>query len=191
MIRHGLLLLLMWVFNASVHAQDVRRCLQSDGTIIITDGVCASDAIEKASVAEPILRTPGLPKRAGIAPPPACNTSVGDLQYSVRTAIDMRDINQLAKHYHWPGVSDAQAEVLMDRLEKLLIQPVLDIQLQFAQTAPEPQLDYRSPDELDSKLATQTPYGLKITQYRSSANDALQSTTFRLQRHFNCWWIHY
>jgi hypothetical protein len=186
-----MMLLLGLVCSASLHAQDVRRCLQSDGTVVVTDGVCAADATEKASVAEPILRTPGLPKRAGIPAPPACNAGAVDLQYSVRTAIDMRDINQLAKHYHWPGVTDAQAETLMDRLEKLLLKPVLDIQLLYSQVAPEPGLDYRSPDEVDIELSARTPYGLKITQYQSSANDTLQSTTFRLQRHFNCWWIRY
>lgn len=186
-----MMLFLVLMCSANLHAQDVRRCLQTDGTIIITDGVCASDAVEKSATSEPILRTPGLPKRAGIAPPPACNTSIADLQYSVRTAIDMRDINQLAKHYHWPSVSDAQAEILMDRMEKLLVQPLLDIQLLYSQVEPEPQLEYRNPDERDAEVSAQTPYGLKITQYRNNDNGALQSTTFRLQRHFNCWWIRY
>jgi hypothetical protein len=185
------MLLFVWVCSANLHAQDVRRCLQSDGTVVVTDGVCATDAIEKARVPEPILRTPGLPKRAGIPAPPACNSTAEDLQYSVRTAIDMRDINQLAKHYHWPGVTDAQAEALMDRLEKLLLKPVLDVQLLYSQTTPEPGLDYLSPDEMDIGLAARTPYGLKITQYQGNADDTLQSTAFRLQRHYNCWWIRY
>jgi hypothetical protein len=186
-----MMLLLVWVCSASLHAQDVRRCLQSDGTVVVTDGVCATDAIEKVRVPEPILRTSGLPKRAGIPAPPACNSTAEDLQYSVRTAIDMRDINQLAKHYHWPGVTDAQAETLMDRLEKLLLKPVLDVQLLYPQATPEPGLDYRSPDEMEIGLVARTPYGLKITQYQGNANDTLQSTAFRLQRHYNCWWIRY
>jgi hypothetical protein len=191
MIRHALILLLAWACSTSLHAQDVRRCLQSDGTVVITDGVCATDAIEKARVPEPALHTPGLPKRAGIATPPACNAQIEDLQYSVRTAIDMRDINQLAKHYHWPGVSDAQAEQIMNRLERLVLKPVLDIQPLFAQARPEPDFDYVSPDEIANAQSAQAPYGLKITQYQSNANDTLQSSTFRLQRHFNCWWIRY
>jgi hypothetical protein len=104
----------------------------------------------------------------------------------------MHDVNQLAKHYHWPGVSDAQAEALMNRLEKLVAQPTLDVQLQYpqAQEAPGQDLDYQYTEE-PADLPARTPYALKIVQYASNTDDTTRSTVFRLQRHFNCWWIRY
>lgn len=192
MVRYCTSFLLLFFCCDALYAQDIRRCVLSDGSVVVTDKVCEAGSVEKTALPEPVLRTPGLNRRTAIPAPPSCNASVDDLVYSVRIAIDMHDINQLAKHYHWPGVSDAQAEALMNRLEKLVNQPTLDIQLQYPQVQDESNADFDYQySELPAELPPRTPYGLKVLQYASSTDDTMRSTEFRLQRHFNCWWIRY
>ncbi len=142
--------------------------------------------------------------RSTIPLPPSCDRTPDDLLYGVRSAIDMQDVNQLAKHYHWPGATDLQAEKLMDRLEATVNAPLIDIQLLYAgepESSPalienEQYADSAMTEEFDYPVyppapVHRAPYALRVTQFLSSTNTQAQSSTFRLQRHFECWWIRY
>lgn len=143
--------------------------------------------------------------RSTIPLPPSCDRTPDDLLYGVRSAIDMQDVNQLAKHYHWPNVSDAQAEKLLDRLEKLVNSPLIDIQLLYP-AEPEPEAysfeqveTADATDSMEDDLSSlyqaasprRAPYALKVSQYQSTVNTQTQTSTFHLQRYFDCWWIRY
>jgi hypothetical protein len=193
----------------SVHAQDVRRCERADGSVVFTDGRCTDQQNEKPPVATERSSTaaglPGNGPRSYAAMPPSCSRTPDDLLYGVRSAIDMRDTNQLAKHYHWPDVSDAQAEQLMDRLEKLVNSPLLDIQLMYPAEAgsvrpssgheagfdAEGGLDESADDYPAAPNRRVAPYALKLIQFQTVTGTQAHSTVFRLQRHFDCWWIRY
>jgi hypothetical protein len=179
----------------SAMAQDIKRCQRSDGSVVFTDGFCEADQTEKATA--PASTTPGRPApyRQGIPPPPACNASPDELLYSVKSAIDMQDINQLAKHYHWPGVSSGQSKSILDRLELLVNRPLLDIRLSYRDgpATPEPPSSswqdalYGAP----SPEPGLRPYGLKVVQNRSRNDQSVLATQFQLQHYFHCWWIRY
>ncbi len=176
-------------------AQDIKRCQKSDGTVVFTDGFCEADQTEKTPA--PLTTAPGLlpPFRQGIAPPPSCNASPDDLLYGVKSAIDMQDINQLAKHYHWPGVSSSQSKSILDRLEFLVNRPLLDIRFIYRSQPALPESPEASWDEelygTPPPEPGLRPYGLKVVQPRSRTDQSLVATQFQLQHYFNCWWIRY
>ena len=174
--------------------------------MVFTDRICAEEEQEKIhpqATTQTVIRS-HLGHRAAIALPPSCNKTPDDLLYGVRSAIDMQDVNQLAKHYHWPGVSDAKVEQLLSRLETLVNSPLINIQLLYAV---EPEINQTTIDLLDNIESVDTkqdtsdayqptrtrqePYALKISQFQSNNNTQTQTSTFRLQRHFDCWWIRY
>jgi hypothetical protein len=198
---------LAWTQSAA--AQDVRRCARADGSVVYTDGRCTDAENEKQSAApaSPAV-TPGIPgigPRSYVAMPPSCSRTPDDLLYGVRSAIDMRDTNQLAKYYHWLNVSSEQAEQLMDRLEKIVNSPLLDIQLMYPAEAASDQPSYGDESYPDSESGSDEivyeysappprrmpPYALKLMQFQTGTSSRTDSTVFRLQRHFDCWWVRY
>ena len=162
--------------------------------MVYTDGLCAADQTEQAAdKAEPKAPAPGArPVRQGITPPPACSRSPEELQWAVRAALDARDVNALAKNYHWAGVSSAQAEAVMIRLERLAQTPVLDVRLVYADSQAQPPDD--SPvmaTDAPPESRTRVPSMLKVVAYSDDGGARTAGTPFRLQRHFDCWWIRY
>ncbi len=171
-------------------AQEFRRCVSADGSVIFTDKSCLESQTEKQVVADIPITNSGA--RPLIPLPESCNHSASGLLYNVRTAIDMQNVNQLAKYYHWIGLSDAQAENILTRLELLVSKPLADIRLiqAYQASAPIDSIEQDIDSEIQSTEPTSSPIGLKVIQYQSN-NTNLESTQFRLQRNFNCWWIRY
>lgn len=171
-------------------AQDFRRCVSADGSVVFTDKSCLESQTEKQVVADIPITNSSI--RPLIALPESCNHSASGLLYNVRTAIDMQNVNQLAKYYHWVGLSDVQAENILMRLELLVSKPLADIRLIQAYQASAP-IDASEQDiDSESQVAepVSSPIGLKVIQYQSNSTE-LESTQFRLQRNFNCWWLRY
>ena len=185
--------------GCAASAQDMHRCQRGAGSVVYTDRLCEPEQTEKPATASSGSQTPQASRsgRTGLPPPPACSKSPGELLYSVRSAIDMKDVNQLVKSYHWVGVSQEQSESLLGRLDAMADRPLLDVQLLY------PELDTQTlPDSSESELydagdystrePTRTlPHALKVMQYRSNTATETVSTVFRLQRHYECWWIRF
>ena len=185
--------------DCAASAQDMHRCQRADGSVVYTDRLCEPEQTEKPATASSGSQTPQASRsgRTGLPPPPACSKSPDDLLYSVRSAIDLKDVNQLVKSYHWVGVSQEQSESLLGRLDAMAGRPLLDVQLLY------PELDTQTlPDSSESELydagdystrePTRTfPHALKVMQYRSNTATETVSTVFRLQRHYECWWIRF
>lgn len=185
MPRSALLVLLL-ALSAPAAAQDMRRCLLADGSVVHTDGQCADGRTEQpGTVTGAAQATSG---RAGIAPPPACSGNAEELLFNVRSAVDSRDVNMLARSYHWPGLGDAQVESVLGRLETLVQRPLTDIRLLFPSEPAGGLADDADPGQ---PRAPQIPTGLKLLQYASPADNTLTATRFTLWRHFGCWWIRY
>jgi len=180
-------------------AQDMHRCQRADGSVVYTDRLCEPKQTEKpaAALSEPQVPQASRSGRTGLPPPSSCSKGPDDLLYSVRSAIDMKDVNQLVKSYHWLGVSQDQSESLLGRLDAMADRPSLDVQLLY------PELETQTlPDSSESELydagdystrePTRTlPHALKVMQYRSNTATETVSTVFRLQRHYECWWIRF
>ena len=192
MIRRLALVLLLLPHAGSAPAQTVRGCLQGDGSVVYTDGLCGVEQSEKPAE-QSVPQAPAARSRsAAAAPPPACSRSPQELQWAVRAALDARDVNELAKSYHWTGASSAQAETVMVRLEQMTRAPVLDVQLAYAETGTPasdgiPEGDADPPPESRPRA----PSALKVVTYREDGGARTAGTAFRLQRHFDCWWIRY
>ena len=192
MIRRLALLLLLLSHAGTAPAQEVRGCLQRDGSVVYTDGLCAVDQSEQSTKkAEATAPAPGArPVRQGIAPPPACSRNPDELLWAVRAALDARDVNVLAKSYHWTGASSAQAEAVMIRLEALARTPPLDARLVYAEeTAEAEDGGYDAAEGHGPR--PRAPAALKVVTPRDDGGARTESTLFRLQRHFGCWWIRY
>ena len=176
-------------------AQDIRSCVGADGSVVYTDKSCVDGELERI---QPQAVQPATAGKNYMALPPGCDRTPADLLYGVRTAIDSQDVNQLAKHYHWPGVSDAQAENILNRLQALVLRPLVDAQLLYqvpiepSYIEPSDSLDGTSEAENTLQASTPgSPYALKVLQYRTNNGSEIQSSQFKLQRYFECWWIRY
>jgi hypothetical protein len=195
LIRTTLLYLLLAGHAAS--AQELHRCQRADGSVVYTDRLCEPEQTEKASPSPATTVVPQTPRsgRTGLPPPPACSKSPEELQYSVRSAIDMKDVNQLVKSYHWVGISQEQSEALLTRLDAVVDRPLLDVQLLYSEpeAVSEPPPEDAADDGAYSGRAPvqKPPYALKIMQYRSNTATETVSTVFRLQRYYQCWWIRF
>ena len=197
LIRTTLLYLLLAGHAAS--AQELHRCQRADGSVVYTDRLCEPEQTEKTSPSPATTVVPQTPRsgRTGLPPPPACSKSPEELQYSVRSAIDMKDVNQLVKSYHWVGVSQEQSESLLSRLDAMVDRPLLDVQLLYPE--PKTQAPSDMPEQGSSDTEDYTyqepprtlPSALKVMQYKSSTATETVSTVFRLQRHYQCWWIRF
>jgi Domain of unknown function (DUF4124) len=197
LFRTTLLCLLMSAGTAA--AQEMHRCLRADGSVVYTDRLCEPEQTEKPT-ASAAHATPQLPLRSGrtgLSPPPSCSKNPDDLLYSVRSAIDMKDINQLVKSYHWVGVSQEQSESLLARLDAMVDRPLLDVQLLYQEPRADMLSDLSAEEVSDdsapaSRESTRTsPQALKVMQYQSTTSTETVSTVFRLQRHYQCWWIRF
>ena len=185
--------------GCAASAQDMHRCQRADGSVVYTDRLCEPEQIEKPVPPPAAPAVPQSPRsgRAGLPPPPACSKSPDELLYSVRSAIDMKDVNQLVKSYHWVGVSQEQSESLLSRLDAMVDRPLLDVQLLYPE--PKTQAPSDMPEQGSSDTEDYTyqepprtlPSALKVMQYKSSTATETVSTVFRLQRHYQCWWIRF
>lgn len=199
MVLFRITVLYLLLAGSAAAGQDMHRCQRADGSVVYTDRLCEPKQAEKPATASSGSQTPQASRlgRTGLPPPPACSKSPDDLLYSVRSAIDMKDVNQLVKSYHWVGVSQEQSEGLLGRLEAMADRPLLDVQLQY----PEPRTQAPSdvPEEVLSDTEDYTyrepprsmPSALKVMQYRSNTGTETVNTVFRLQRHYLCWWIRF
>ena len=106
-----LLFILLCGLPLAAHAQSgVRRCTGAHGETVYTDKPCAAvDAMDRV----PVVARASMPVtlRTG------CAHTLGDLTYTITSAIDGRDVNQLASVYHWAGMSTSAGYAVMRRLE--------------------------------------------------------------------------
>ncbi|MBP7370528.1 MAG: hypothetical protein KA902_03725 [Arenimonas sp.] len=192
MKRHFIWLLALYFCSSSLHAQDLRRCVRDDGSLVFTDKSCSESEVEKQVVQDLPIAQPG---KKIVPLPESCSHSTDELLYNVRTAITMQDVNQLAKYYHWVDLSSTQAENILNRLELVVAKPLVDIRIIRSGQ------DHNDDDladltdlavEFQSVLPVQqqSAVALKVIQYRANSTE-LESTQFMLKRHFNCWWIRY
>ena len=180
---------------APVHAQ-IRQCTTPDGGTVYTDRSCDSlGAIENRPAAEG-----GAGSGANAAPRyrGGCARGMRDLVFEVTAAIDARDTNRLARSYHWPGISTRSGYALIERLDAIASRPLLNVTaLRPARTvvAASGQSSWGIPATLTAPPpppATpeppQRPVALRIDQVLADGITP-SSTTFRLRRHMDCWWI--
>lgn len=171
----------------------VNRCTAPDGTSIYTDRDCSAlGAVERL----PRDREASAQRRAWRG---GCPRSIHALIREMTAAIDARDVNRLAGVYHWPGISSRASHGLMDRLDRVVQDPVLDI---VAVRAAEPVVATQRPGlsaTFASTLQTTPPAAppprtpgppVALRVHQAVGQGAAPSRTmFGLRQNLGCWWI--
>jgi hypothetical protein len=161
-----------------VHAQ-VRHCTAADGTTIFTDRRCqdlgAVERIPRDTVARvaPLYRN-------------ACSRTLQDLLYELTTSIDSRDVNRLAGLYQWTGMSTTGGYAIMDRLQRIVERPLVDVTAIYAGNTDAPA--ETGGDYYPQFTTRRAPVAIRLEQ--TLANGSTPShTVLGLRRHLGCWWV--
>ena len=216
-LRAALLLLFFaaaaWAPPAS--AQAVHRCVDARGVSVFSDQPCESqDAVRRQEPVRAAESAQGF--RTGTGSTAAgCARTPDALLLGVRGALEARDVNRLATHYHWPGTGANAGRYLMDELEEIAARPLVAAELVFpvppAEMAPDP---YASPaaappveapgpataatvepaspmPPADPAAAPRppAPVGLRVEQMSGPADAGARTVHFLLRRNAGCWWI--
>lgn len=135
MLRLALLLLAApLLLPAGAAAQTVFRCVGPDGRSVYSDQPCQSQgAVERQAPLRPAAVTAqGFTTGTGTVAP-GCARSLDALLMGVRGALEARDVNRLATHYHWTGTSARGGRYLMDELEAIAGRPLMAIDFVYPQ----------------------------------------------------------
>lgn len=190
MIRPSLPVLLLALASllptapAPARAQQINRCVGTDGVVIYTDRRCsdigAADRRVRAQDAHAARRAYR-----------GCARNLQDLVYEVTSAIDNRDVNRLAGVYHFAGMSHRGGYGVMNRLDAIVRQPLVDI----VAVRPEAPVVATAGGTIQPALpdasaaaARRPPVALRLEQ---TVSDRItpRSTVLNLRRHMGCWWV--
>ncbi|MGY0634027.1 DUF4124 domain-containing protein [Luteimonas sp. A478] len=169
----------------------INRCTAPDGTSIYTDRDCSQmGAVERL----PRDRTAAASQNRYRG----CARSIHQLIREMTAAIDAGDVNRLAGVYHWPGTSTRGGHGLMDRLDRIVRNPVVDIvAIRAARpvvAAQQPGISATFASTLQVRNAAPAPavrappVALRVHQLAGDSSVPLR-TTFTLRQHLDCWWV--
>lgn len=209
MPRLALPLLAVLVAALALPAQaQVRRCVDAQGNSVFTDRACSSlDAVPRSAPA-----SPGGAHDSGGVGRQGCAAGPSQLLDEVRGALESRDVNLLASHYHWTGTGSGAAHSLMGELEAIAKRPLIAIELVFPATSLPRQDDGFAPPEAVAEdrfqrldptgdgaeaaaaegpepLRNRPPHAIRVEQLRGVGGAGSSQTLFNLRRHAGCWWI--
>lgn len=159
-----LLLAALLLLSSAATAQTVHRCVGPDGRSVYSDQPCQSvGAVERQAPPRPAAVTAqGFTTGTGTVAP-GCARSLDALLMGVRGALEARDVNRLATHYHWAGTSANGGRYLMDELEAIAGRPLMAIDFVYPQqpTALPEVFDYGpdAPEEAPTALPAQPAVG--------------------------------
>lgn len=126
----------------------LQRCTTADGGEIFTDKACGALGAEVAPIPAPMMTrlartfTQDVDDRDGVSasvlaaatPPVArrspasgCARTPGQLETDLRGSLALGDVNRIAESYHWAGMTHADGQRVMARLETLAGQQVRDV----------------------------------------------------------------
>jgi hypothetical protein len=181
------LLILLLACSMRVEADDgIRRCIGPDGVSIYTDRPCDTfNAVDRK--APPVSGThaaPDIDTPTGFTRSD-CARRADTLLFDLRRAIESDNVNQLAGLYHWPGIGRRASTAIMDRLERVVAQPLASVELVYPDIAPV--LD--DPGAFPPGTPSEDPTGIRILQVDPGEIEPRYRQDLRLVRHAACWWI--
>lgn len=181
--------LLLTTGDAAAQARP-KRCVTDSGETIRTDRPCAAfDGTEQRRSAS----AGGAADRRVMAVRPSsyrpiCAKTIEDLSYSLSAALDARDVNRFSSIYHWVGVSNARAIAVLNKFERIMQRPVVDVELTGGSGGvvdwTEDADGYLQPVERPAR----PPSGLRLRQQKPGGT-ATESIQFRFVRNFGCYWL--
>ena len=186
-IAIALLLLACTCLPHPAEAQ-VRQCISLDGTSVYTDRKCEDIGATERQASQGVIGISGQRLyRSG------CSRSVQDLVYSLSSAIESGDANQIAGVYDWGGMPADNAYRLMAQLEAIAKRPLVEVQPMYAGGTNEYGYDVVEFDQDTGAVVSKPPrkprlIGLRVEQ--TLANGSTPSrTVFGLRKNLGCWWV--
>ncbi len=207
-------LLGLMAWSGAASAQGIRRCVDAQGMSIFTDRPCSEMNAAPMEAPPSAAGNLGSGYQGGFSQR-GCARRPEELLDRVRSALESRDVNRLASHYHWTGTGSGSGKRLMDSLERITSQPLVSAELIYPEPALEP--NYRDMTLADPRQAAATlpdpnatpadfdpsatdnptpnpepaalPRYLRVLQMRTDQAEQATSTTFQLRRNAGCWWI--
>lgn len=195
-----LLPLLAWA--APSGAQGIKRCVNAAGVSIFTDRACSEMDAVPMQAPPPSEGNHSGAYRGGFTQR-GCARSPEDLLDRVRSALEARDVNRLAGHYHWTGTGTGSGRRLMDELEAITRQWLLSAELVYPEPAeasmapfpdgsalpPPPSEPGLEPAVAQASPAPPQARQIRVLQMRDDQGEQASSTLFQLRRNAGCWWI--
>ena len=171
----------------AVGVAQVRQCIGSDGAPVYTDRKCEDIGGRERPVIAATAGT-GMSRARGM-----CARSVQDLVYSLGSAIQSGDANQVAGLYDWTGMSTANGYRLMERLQAIAGRPLVDVQPMYAGGTNEYGFDVVEFDETTGEVIGKPArkprlIGLRVEQTLGNGSTPSR-TVFGLRQHLGCWWV--
>lgn len=168
-----------------------KRCVTDSGESVRTDKPCeAFNATEQKRAAS--TYGAAADRRLMAARPssyrPVCAKTIDDLSYSLSAAMDARDVNRFSSIYHWVGVSNVRAIAVLNKFERIMKRPVVDIELTGGSAGGTEWQEDADGFLTPIEHAARPPTGLRLRQQKPGGN-ATESTQFRFVRNFGCYWL--
>ena len=178
----------------------VRRCIGADGGTIYTDKRCEQLDARNAATPDQI---PATGSNDSIVPSGRqedrplssyglasqdCARTTDMLLFTLRQALENRDINGVAGLYHWHGMGKWSARAVMDRLEALVTGSDGSAYLTF----PDAAFVILSPQAWPD-LPPEDPSGIRFPMFRENTGDSNPPGDIEMHviRHSGCWWLHF
>ena len=181
----------------------IQRCEATDGTTVYTDTPCSllsaasrplpgdllnqiardeainSPSPEDASAAAPTSVAPAAARRS---PNAGCARSPTQLAMDLRGSLALGDVNRLAESYHWVGLSQKQSQPIMQRLERLALQPLEDTRYYDARIGP----GGMQLADAGSTSAGNATIGVMQLQFGAPARQVVE---FEVARYTGCYFV--
>jgi hypothetical protein len=177
-------LLFLAVVALPARATDLNRCIGADGHPVFTDKPC--EDLGATVRPEPAAAPTSGTSTAERAHPRDCARTTDTLQKGLQAAIAAGDVNQVAAFYHWPGISSAESEEILKRLQVIAARPVLSLDLIRPQQA-QGSDGYRT---VASELPREAS-AIEVVQVRSAGDPERIHTVLMLIPYAGCWWVHF
>lgn len=186
-----------FAFFAPAHAQQIYRCVSSDGTLIFSDRSCdkigAEDSPTQAANAAPMQA----PYRGG------CPRSLQSLADTLRRSIAANDPNRLATIYLWSGQSTRSGYDIMSRLTEIARHPLVALSAIYSGEArrsddnplagddstPSGAADNAGESASDPPTPVpRAPIAIRLDQTLSDSATPTH-VVLGLRRRAGCWWV--
>ncbi|GAB1408725.1 hypothetical protein MASR1M8_26440 [Thermomonas brevis] len=165
----------------------VRRCTASDGALVYTDRKCEDIGAVERPAAAAAVGGYRMYRR------PTCARNVNDLAYTLGSALNSADVNQVAALYDFSGMATSDGYRVMDRLQVIASRTLVDVQPMYAGGVNEYGYDVVEFDP-DTGAVLAKPaskprlVGLRVEQVLADGHTPSR-VVFGLRQRLGCWWV--